>query len=103
MKKTRDPRAAEPLVDTGEAQVILVIPEDFSRNLHRGRTADLQVIVEGTDSIVATNAISYGRMIIAAHLQKLARTPPSSTMVMKTAVRLPQVRPEAGVWFNSEP
>ncbi|OGP52608.1 MAG: hypothetical protein A2Y65_08145 [Deltaproteobacteria bacterium RBG_13_52_11] len=102
VKKTRDPRAAEPLVDTGEAQVILVIPEDFSRNLHRGRTADLQVIVEGTDSIVATNAISYGRMIIAAHLQKLARTPPSSTMVMKTAGRLPQVRPEARVWFNPD-
>ena len=102
IQRSRDLRAAETLVDKGDAQVILVIPEDFSRNLHRGRIADLQMIIEGTDSIVASNAVSYGNMIIAAHLQKLVKPPPSITMTTTTSTRIPQVRPETRVWFNPD-
>ena len=77
VKRAHDPREAEPLIDKGKAQVILVIPEDFTRALRRGHPADLQMIVEGTDSIVASNAVSYGNMIIAGHLQKFAQPPPT--------------------------
>ncbi len=100
VQRLRDLRAAESLVDEGDAQVILVIPEDFSRDLHRGRIADLQMIVEGTDSIVASNAVSYGNMIIAAHFQKLAKPPPA--IATTTSTRIPQVRPETRVWFNPD-
>ncbi|MCJ7664534.1 MAG: ABC transporter permease [Desulfobacterales bacterium] len=100
VQRLRDLRAAESLVDEGDAQVILVIPEDFSRDLHRGRIADLQMIVEGTDSIVASNAVSYGSMIIAAHFQKLAKPPPA--IATTTSRRIPQVRPETRVWFNPD-
>lgn len=102
VKRIQDPREAEPLIDRGKAQVILVIPEDFSRALRRGRPADLQMIVEGTDSIVASNAVSYGNAIIAAHIQKIAKPPSLSTMEMKTITRLPQVRAETRVWFNPD-
>jgi ABC-2 type transport system permease protein len=102
MQRTRDLRAAEALVDKGDAQVILVIPEHFSRDLHRGRIADLQMIVEGTDSIVASNAVSYGNMIIAAHLQKLVKPPPSIHMTTTTSTRFPRARPETRVWFNPD-
>jgi len=102
VQRLRDLRAAESLVDEGDAQVILVIPEDFSRDLHRGRIADLQMIVEGTDSIVASNAVSYGNMIIAAHLQKLRKPPPAITMMTTMSRRIPQVRPETRVWFNPD-
>jgi ABC-2 type transport system permease protein len=102
VKRVRDPREAEPLVDRGKAQVILVIPEDFSRALRRGRPADLQLIVEGTDSIVASNAVSYGNMIIVAHLQKLAQPPPVINQAMRTGTRLPRAKPEIRVWFNPD-
>jgi len=102
VQRSQDLRAAEVLVDKGDAQVILVIPEDFSRDLHRGRIADLQMIVEGTDSIVAANAVSYGNMIIAAHLQKLVKPPPVIQMRTATSTRIPQVRPETRVWFNPD-
>ena len=100
--KTADLLAAEPLLDRGEAQVILVIPEAFTHDLHRGRTAKLQLIVEGTDSIVASTALSYGQMIIAAHLQKLVRAPASMNIATRTVRRLPQVTPEIRVWFNPD-
>jgi len=102
VKRARDPREAEPLIDRGKAQVILVIPEDFSRNLRRGRTPSLQMIVEGTDSIVASNAVSYGNMIIAAHLQKIAQPLPTINTVTQTGRRLPQVKPVVRVWFNPD-
>jgi ABC-2 type transport system permease protein len=102
VQRMGDPREAEPLIDKGEAQVILVIPQDFSRDLRKGRTADLQLIVEGTDSIVASNAVSYGNMIIAAHLQKFAQPLPTINMVTQTSGRLPQVKPEVRVWFNAD-
>jgi ABC-2 type transport system permease protein len=102
MKRACHPREAEPLMDRGKAQVILVIPEDFSRSLRRDRPAALQLIVEGTDSIVASNAVSYGNMIIADHLQKLANPPPASNPVMRTVKRLPQVKPVVRVWFNPD-
>lgn len=102
VQRTPDTRIAEALVDKGDAQVILVIPEHFSRDLHRGRIADLQLIVEGTDSIVASNAVAYGNMIITAHLQKLRKPPPAITMMTTMSRRIPQVRPETSVWFNPD-
>jgi ABC-2 type transport system permease protein len=102
VQRARDPREAEPLIDRGKAQVILVIPEDFSRSLHRGHPADLQLIIEGTDSIVASNAVSYGNMIIAAHLQKLAKPLPTINTITQTSRRLPQVKPVVRVWFNPD-
>jgi ABC-2 type transport system permease protein len=102
VQRSRDLRLAEALVDKGDAQVILVFPERFSWNLHRGQIADLQMIVEGTDSIVASNAVSYGNMIIAAHFQKIVKPPPSLTLATTTSRRIPQVRPETRVWFNPD-
>jgi len=100
--RVTDLRSAEPLLDRGEVQVILVIPEAFTHDLHRGRVAKLQMIVEGTDSIVASTALSYGRMIIAAHLQKIGKTPSSLDIMAQTAKRLPQVTSEIRVWFNPD-
>lgn len=102
VQRTRDLRIAEALVDRGGAQVILVFPERFSWNLHRGQIADLQMIVEGTDSIVASNALSYGNMIIAAHLQKIVKPPPSLSLATTTSRRIPLARPETRVWFNPD-
>ncbi|MBW2038300.1 MAG: ABC transporter permease [Deltaproteobacteria bacterium] len=102
VKRVREPRTAEPLLDKGEVQVILVIPEDFSRALQRGRPADLQMIVEGTDSIVASTAVSYGNRIIAAYLQKLKERHPPLNKKITTGRRSPRIRPEIRIWFNPD-
>lgn len=102
VQRVEDPREAEPLLDKGTAQVILVIPQDFTRDLRRGQTADLQMIVEGTDSVVASNAVSYGKRIIAAHLQRLAKSSAATITTIQMAGRLPQALPETRVWFNPD-
>ena len=102
VQRTTDLRAAESLLDREEIQVILVIPEEFTHDLHRGHVAKLQMIVEGTDSILASTALSYGSTIIAAHLQKLGKTASSLDLVRQTIKRVPEVVPETRVWFNPD-
>lgn len=102
VERMRDPREAEPLLDRGEVQVILVIPEGFSRALRRGSSADLQLIVEGTDSIVASTAVSYGNRIIAAYLQKFMNDKRFLRGEITVIKRAPSVRPEVRIWFNPD-
>ena len=44
-------------LDSGQAKVGLVIPEDFSRTLGAGRSAPVQFVVDGSDSNTASIAI----------------------------------------------
>lgn len=63
-------------IDSGKAKVGVVIPPDFSRNLHHGRQAQVQVLVDASDSMSASSAISAAQLlgqvksqeIIAKHL-----------------------------------
>ena len=47
----------------GQAQVGIIIPPDFSARLLRGDQARVQVLIDGSDSVVATNAMLTGRML----------------------------------------
>ena len=55
----RDYEDVEWALDSGKAQVGLVIPRNFARDLERGREVPVQVLLDGSDSNTATLAISY--------------------------------------------
>ena len=50
-------------VDSGKSKVGIIIPPDFSDNLKHGRSAAVQVIVDASDSMAASSAISAAQMI----------------------------------------
>lgn len=50
-------------VDGGKTKVGIIIPPDFSDNLKHGRQAAVQVIVDATDSMAASSAISAAQLI----------------------------------------
>ncbi|HEY3424029.1 MAG TPA: ABC transporter permease [Negativicutes bacterium] len=50
-------------VDSGKTKVGIIIPPDFSENLKHGRTAAVQVIVDASDSMSASSAISAAQLI----------------------------------------
>lgn len=52
-------------LDTGNAVVAIVIHAGFSRDLNNGRTAPLQVSVDGTNSNTALIALGYVSLIVA--------------------------------------
>ncbi|GMA97739.1 ABC transporter permease [Pelosinus sp. IPA-1] len=58
-------------VDSGKTKVGIIIPPDFSENLKHGRTATVQVIVDATDSLSASSAISAAQLIGQLKSQKI--------------------------------
>lgn len=54
-----DRRQLDQLLENGSATVALVIPRDFSRKLQGGQEADVQVLVDGSNSNTASIAIGY--------------------------------------------
>src|SRR3970040_87942 len=59
-------------VDRGRAKVGVVIPPDFAENLHARRPAQVQVIVDATDPLVATSAVNAATAIGQARSLDLA-------------------------------
>ena len=50
-------------IDRGDAKVGVILPPDFAENLRHGRSAGVQVIVDATDSMAASSAISTAQAI----------------------------------------
>lgn len=65
------PQEIDSLVQLGKARIVLVIPGDYEKNLKRGSTADLQVIMDGADANTTNIAMGYTEGIIASLNSKL--------------------------------
>ena len=88
------------LLDAGRAQVVLQIPRGFARDLERGRSAQVQIIVDGSDSMTAG--------IISGYVGDLIRQYSTQVMVDRThrirsrAPRVPGIESRLRVWYNPE-
>jgi ABC-2 type transport system permease protein len=87
------PAEAERLLELNEARAVLVIPEGFSRDITAGRSAPVQVIINGDNANTATTVMGYATNILRTAGAQLA------------SEGLP-VRPPLGVepriWYNPE-
>ena len=54
-------------IDDGRARMGLVIPWDFSRRLHDGRTAQVQALVDASDDNTANVLIGYSQAVVQAY------------------------------------
>jgi ABC-2 type transport system permease protein len=89
----------ERAIDSGEALMAVVIPSGFAGRLESGRAAQIQVILDGSDSNTATIAAGYiesiaqsfSQQVSLHHAQRRGERPPESPVV---------VRPR--VWFNAD-
>ena len=53
------PDKAAQFLDKGETELFIHIPENFKKNLLSGKTAELQIIIDGTDSSRASVIMAY--------------------------------------------
>jgi ABC-2 type transport system permease protein len=49
----------ERAIEAGDVLAALVVPRDFTRHLRAGRTATVQLLIDGSDSNTATIALGY--------------------------------------------
>ena len=97
---TRDPRALEGLLLRGTIQIGLYVPKDFHRNLERGRTAQVGMYVDGTDSNNATVAAAYlGGLLRARGIRFAERSARAQGLY---GVSLPNLSSQPRVWYNQE-
>jgi len=83
-------------IDSGNVLMALVIPKDFSHYIESGKTAPLQLIVDGSDANTATIAMGYVRSVVSGYNLKLLNDDFAAS-----GLRPPQsVDARSRIWFN---
>lgn len=90
VERPESERALEPLIDRGAIRVGMVIPRRFASDLAAGRSAPIELLLDGSDAKTATVARGYADAIAREF---------SSKTVIRTHNR-EAVRAEARVWYN---
>jgi len=86
------------LIDRGIARVVLRMNRGFGNDLRAGRTAQLQVIVDGTDSNTAGIVLDYSAKIVGQFSQKILIK--RFTRLKGHAQEPGRVEMQTRAWFN---
>src|SRR5579864_3865526 len=71
----RSEQDVQNVLDRGQAHAVVRVLPNFARDLARGRHAEVQVLVDGTNSNTASLVSSYAAAVIAAYSQDEAPRP----------------------------
>jgi len=87
-------------LDHGAAAIAFVVPRGFADDLAAGRQAQVQIIVDGSESQTATIGVNYATMVASRHSQKimLDALERSRGRGLKPVL----VDPELRVWYNPD-
>lgn len=88
----------EKLIDKGEVRAGMIIPTGFSKSIKRGKSAQIQLIIDGTDPTIAQTALQNGMMIIQNYSFKI-----QNKNLEKKEIESPNKKPidiRTRVWYN---
>jgi ABC-2 type transport system permease protein len=85
-------------IEDGNANIALVIPEGYGRKLLGRETAQVQVILDGTDANTANVLLNYSTQIVQTVSQNILV---DAASLLKGA-KIGRVLPEPRVWFNPD-
>jgi ABC-2 type transport system permease protein len=89
----------DELIQKGTISVGLVIPRDFSKNIEKGITASIQILVDGSNSNTASTVLGYSNSIIASYSKDILVR--ETTLKLNTGIsEMIDYRPR--VWYNPE-
>jgi ABC-2 type transport system permease protein len=92
---------AEQFLKTGQAQLIIVIPNDFAKDAARGADTAIQLLVDGTNNNTALIALGY----ISRLIQKFTTDILAESIARQGGLRssgLPSVETRTRIWYNPE-
>ena len=85
------------LLDSGKVKLAINIPNDFSRKLKRNETAQVQFIVDGTNSITSSIIMGYASEIVRRQSLEII-----SQQLQRIRGTIPGVDLRLRVWYNPE-
>lgn len=81
-------------IDSGKAKVGIIFPPDFDRNIKRGTPAQVQVIVDASDNMVANQAIAIANSIGLIKSQEI--------LAQRNAIGGPPYDIRVRPWYNPD-
>lgn len=97
IKYTDNYRDIEHMINTGEALMAIVIPKDFAHYIRSGKSAPLQLIIDGSDANTATISRGYVQSVIAKYNINLL-----TNTFMRQGLNPPQsLDARSRIWYNA--
>jgi ABC-2 type transport system permease protein len=107
----RSEAEVQSVLDRGQAHAVVCVLPNFGRDLARGRTAEVQVLVDGSNSNTASLVSAYAEEVIASFgsdvqpgqtknrqtIKLMARGPGAAPVMMSNLVTA-----DTRVWFNPD-
>src|SRR5579862_829369 len=99
-------RAMQLMMDRGQVDAVVRVLPGFGRDVKRGRTADVQVLLDGTNSNTASIVSGYAAQCVERYSSEVADRGQRNMLVASTqdsggAVHpaAPSIVPRTRVWF----
>jgi ABC-2 type transport system permease protein len=94
-----DYQAIERMIDRGTIRLAIVIPPDYSEHLLSNRQAEVQLLLDGSDSKTASIALGYAESTVRSHSNEIR----ARALNMQTGREIqPAIESRLRVWYNSE-
>jgi ABC-2 type transport system permease protein len=87
---------AAELLSRGSVRLVALFPRGYERNLARSGSADVQLVVDGTNSMMAQTALGLAQRMIAAESHRLAHAAGAA------ATAGPWIENRVRVWYNPD-
>ncbi|MBX9599449.1 MAG: ABC transporter permease [Bryobacteraceae bacterium] len=101
--------AFQELLDRGQVDAVIRVMPGFAADVRRGRTAEVQILVDGTNSNTASIVASYASQAIGRYAREALGGQQRMRLAAQTLntgspVRpnMPDLRVETRVWFNPD-
>ena len=97
----------QDLLDHGRVQAVIRVLPGFARDIERGDTASVQVLVEGTNSNTGSIVSNYANLVIAGYSAQVTASQQGRRVMARlpngpVSGGAPSVTPRSRVWFNPE-
>lgn len=96
-----------PWLDSGDADIVVRVLPGFGRDVLRGRTTSVQVLVNGSDSNKASLVAQYATGVIGGYASDVMNQQARDKLVGRTArgpvqPAIPNLTLRSRVWFNPD-
>ncbi len=87
-----------PILDRAEARAVLQIPKGFSKDLHNGQTAKIQLLTDGTDSNSTSIVQGYVGYILGDYNDRMMKKRLATKGITEPPV---QIETASRAWYNA--
>ncbi len=98
----QNPGDIETVLDADEADLVLVIPENFERDLRMGVPTEIQLLVNAINSMKAGVATTYASSIIMDYRRELVEEGVLPDKAAQIQIAVPEIEVRYSHWYNPD-